>query len=76
MTDATDFGYIHYYPGQYVAADGAKVTIPGVADDAGSRDTSATTPAGAQANALERMRELEADTLTPTIGDPVPLPPV
>ena len=65
-------------PDAYEAPNGVEAVLPGVTDDAGSRDPSATTIAGAVANAMANMRELESDAVSP-IGsdmcDPVDLPP-
>lgn len=61
-------------PDTYEAPNGVEV-IPGVPDDAGSRDPSSTTVSGAVSNATAQMRELESDVVTDHIGDEINLPP-
>jgi hypothetical protein len=76
MTTGSSWPYVDPNPSGYEAPDGVESTIPGAPDDAGSRDPSATTIAGAVANAYAQMREYEADTHGPgtSIGDDVPMP--
>jgi hypothetical protein len=63
------------FPDRYEAPNGVEV-IDGVADDAGSRDPSATSVAGAVSNAYAQMVELESDVNTDHIGDLIDLPPL
>jgi hypothetical protein len=76
LTTGSSWPYVDPNPGGYEAPDGVEATIPGAPDDAGSRDPSATTIAGAVANAYAQMREQEAATHGPgsSIGDDVPMP--
>lgn len=65
-------------PDAYEAPNGVEAVLPGVADDAGSRDPSATTIAGSVANAMKQMTELRSDAESPmgsAVGDPIALPP-
>lgn len=58
--------------------NGMNSVPPGVASDDGSRDPSATTVAGAMANASAQMAEMQSDAVTPAgswIGDMIDLPP-
>jgi hypothetical protein len=64
-------------PDAYEAPNGMESVLPGITDDAGSRDPSATTIGGAVANAMAQMREMQADTmlgLGTYVGDPINLP--
>lgn len=60
----------------YTAPNGV-TTIPGVPDDAGSRDPSSTTVSGAVDNAMAQSAEMESDTFGQGtyVGDLVNLPP-
>jgi hypothetical protein len=52
--------------------------LPGVSDDAGSRDPAASTVAGSVANAMAQMDELRGDAESPAgsyVGDQIDLPP-
>ena len=65
-------------PDAYEAPNGVESVLPGVVDDAGSRDPSATTVGGAVANAMAQMREMQGDGESPQggyIGDLIDLPP-
>jgi len=60
------------------AANGVDSVLPGVADDAGSRDPSATTVAGAMSNAAAQMAEMRGDAESPAgsyVGDQITLRP-
>jgi len=60
------------------APNGVDSVLPGVADDAGSRDPSATTVSGAVSNAMAQMAEMRTDGESPQgshVGDPIDLPP-
>ena len=60
------------------APNGVDSVLPGVADDAGSRDRSATTVSGAVSNAMAQMAEMRTDGESPAgsyIGDQIDLPP-
>jgi hypothetical protein len=76
MTTGSSWPYVDPNPGGYEAPDGVESTIPGAPDDAGSRDPSSTTIAGAVQNAYAQMREYEASTHGPgsSIGDELTLP--
>jgi hypothetical protein len=57
--------------------NGVDAVLPGGPDDAGSRDPSSTTVAGAVANADANMAEMESDAVSPAgsaVGDPLDLP--
>ncbi len=60
----------------YEAPNGMQAALPGQADDAGSRDPSSTTVAGAVANAMAQSAEIESDThgQGSQIGDALRLP--
>jgi hypothetical protein len=62
MTTGSSWPYVDPNPSGYEAPDGVESTIPGAPDDAGSRDPSATTIAGAVANAYAQMREQKPHT--------------
>ncbi len=63
-------------PDAYEAPNGMEAVLPGQADTPGSRDPSATTPAGAVANSMAQWQELEATThgQGSQVGYPVNLP--
>jgi hypothetical protein len=64
-------------PDAYEAPNGVEAVLPGVVDDAGSRDPSATSVGGAVANAMAQMAEMRSDAETPAgtwIGDLIDLP--
>jgi hypothetical protein len=64
-------------PGGYEAPNGMESVLPGMPDDVGSRDPSATTVGGAVSNAMAQMREMQSDTLLGEgmyMGDPIDLP--
>jgi hypothetical protein len=61
-------------PDTYEAPNGVEV-IPGVPDDAGSRDPSSTTVSGAVSNAAANAAEMESDVGTGHIGDEINPPP-
>lgn len=63
-------------PDRYEAANGVEAAAPGMPDDAGSRDPSATTVADAVANAMAYHLEIGSDALGlgSSIGDLVNLP--
>lgn len=63
-------------PDRYEAANGVEAGMPGMADDAGSRDPSATSVAGAVANAMAYHMEIGSDALGlgSSIGDLINLP--
>jgi hypothetical protein len=64
-------------PDAYEAPNGMQSVLPGVADDAGSRDPSATTAGGAVSNAMAQMREMQSDAMQPAgtyLGDTIDLP--
>jgi len=63
----------------YEAPNGVESVLPGMPDDAGSRDPSAATIGGAVANAMAQMQEMHADAVQPMgsgMGDPIALPPL
>ena len=64
-------------PDAYEAPNGVESVLPGVADDLGSRDPSATTVGGANANAMAQQAEMATDVvgLGSHIGDLINLPP-
>jgi hypothetical protein len=56
---------------------GVNSVLPGVMADAGSRDPSSTSVAGAVANAMANMDEMQSDAVSPIgspLGDPIDLP--
>lgn len=64
-------------PAVYEAPNGVQSVLPGVADDAGSRDPSATSVGGAVSNAMAQMAEMQGDALQPAgtyLGDTIDLP--
>ncbi len=63
-------------PEAYEAPNGVEAALPGQVDDAGSRDPSSTSVAGAVANAMAQQAELESDLMPQggSFGDPVNLP--
>ena len=71
----TSYPYEDPNPTGYEAPDGVESTLPG-ADEAALRDPSATTVAGAVANAYAQMGQLEATThgQGSQIGVPITLP--
>jgi hypothetical protein len=78
LTTGSSWPYVDPNPSGYEAPDGVEATIPGAPDDAGSRDPSATTIAGAVANAYAQMREQEAAPTAPApasaMTSPCPAP--
>jgi hypothetical protein len=75
MSEAAIPGYVDPFPGQYVAPDGVESTLPG-ANGVELRDPSATTIAGAVANAYAQAGSIEATThgQGSQIGVPITLP--
>jgi hypothetical protein len=69
----------HIGPGSASEApNGVDSVLPGVVDDAGSRDPSATTVGGAMSNAAAQMAEMRGDAESPAgsyVGDQINLPP-
>ena len=66
-----------YYPAAPGESPNGVAPPPGVTLDAGSRDPSATSVAGAIANAYANMAEMETDSVSPAgspVGDRIELP--
>ena len=68
-------GYVHF-PHGYEAPNGVEGALPGVADDAGSRDPSSTTVDGAVSNAMAQCAEMAGDigAQGAYVGDLINLP--
>jgi hypothetical protein len=77
MSSPFAVGPVEVGPDAYEAPNGMEAVVPGMPDDAGSRDPSATSVGGAMSNAAAQMAEMRADGESPAgshVGDPLSLP--